>query len=238
MKKSIFILLISLCAYQAHSQVLISLLLGDKLNSEKVEFGLEGGANFSHISGLQSTKYISNYNLGFYFDIEIKKAWRLYTGVLVKSTFGTDKLSVSDLAKLQGVTYNGSGTYSQKINYFVVPVMAKYQFKNRMYVEAGPQASLMSKAWIEFNSDSSNLSAKIKEKNTDNIHRVDFGVVGGFGYKFQKTQGVTIGIKYYYGFLDVYKDISGSNNSSIFLKVNVPIGAGKKKKAVEEKAAN
>ena len=40
--------------------------------------------------------------------------------------------------------------------------------------------------------------------------------------------GMTIGIKYYYGFTNVYKGVSGSNNSSLFLKVNVPIGANKK----------
>ena len=233
MKKSILFFLISLTTYQVHSQVLISLLFGDKLNSDKVEFGLEGGANFSHISSLQSTKYNPNFNLGFYFDIEIKKSWLLYTGVLVKSTLGTNHLSVSDLTQLGATTYSASGTYSQKINYFLVPVLAKYQFKNRMYLEAGPQAGLMSKAWIEYNSDSSNTTAKIKEKNTDNIHRLDFGFVGGLGYKFQKTQGVTIGVKYYYGLVDVYKDIAGSNNSSFFIKLNIPIGAGKKKKESE-----
>ncbi|WP_018344769.1 porin family protein [Cytophaga aurantiaca] len=230
MKKSIFILLISLFAYQAHSQVLISLLLGDKLNSDKIEFGLEGGANFSHISSLQSTKYVPTFNLGFYFDIQIKKSWRLYTGVLVKSNLGTKELSASDLIQLHASTYNASGTYSQKIDYFLVPVLAKYQFKNRIYLEAGPQAGLMTKGWVEFKSDSGNTTAKIKEKNTDNIHRIDFGFVGGFGYKFQKTQGVTIGVKYYYGLTDVYKDIAGSNNSSFFIKLNIPIGAGKKNK--------
>ena len=154
MKKSIFILLIFVFTYHAQAQVLISLLLGDKLNSDKVEFGLEGGSNFSHISSLQSTKYLPSFNLGFYFDVEIKKPWRLYTGVLVKSTLGTNHLSGSDLVQLNANTYNVSGKYSQRINYFVVPVLAKYQFKNRMYLEAGPQASLMSKAWLEFNADS------------------------------------------------------------------------------------
>ena len=35
----------------AHSQVLISLLLGDKLNSDKIEFGLDGGLNWLKIFG-------------------------------------------------------------------------------------------------------------------------------------------------------------------------------------------
>ena len=45
---------------------------------------------------------------------------------------------------------------------------------------------------------------------------------------------MTIGVKYYYGFLDVYKDRSGTNNESIFVKFNVPIGAGKAKEAAAE----
>ena len=36
--------------------------------------------------------------------------------------------------------------------------------------------------------------------------------------------------RYYYGFLDVYKDRSGTKNSSLFLKVNVPIGLSQEKK--------
>lgn len=231
MKKGIFILLLSLFAYQAHSQVLISLLFGDKLNSDKVEFGLEGGTNLSHITALQSTKLLPTFNLGMYFDIQIKKSWRLYTGVLVKSSLGTHHLSLSDLSQLHAATYAASGSYSQKINYFLVPLLAKYQFKNRIYLEAGPQAGLMSKAWVEFKSDSGNTEAKIKEKNTDQVQRLDFGFVGGIGYKIQKDKGMTIGIKYYYGIVDVYKDVEGNNNnSSLFFKLNIPIGAGKKNK--------
>lgn len=237
MKKSIVVLLISFFAYQAHSQVLISLLLGDKLNSGKVEFGLEGGGNWSHISALQSTKYLPTFNLGFYFDIEIKNSWRLYTGVLVKSNLGSKNLSALDLARLHASTYNVSGTYSQKIDYFLVPLLAKYQFKNRIYLEAGTQAGLMSKAWVEFKSDSGDTSAKIKEKNTNAVCRFDFGMLAGMGYKFQKTNGVTIGVKYYYGLVDVYKDVTGfNNNSSLFLKVNIPVGAGKKEKAADEQS--
>ncbi|MGN6645054.1 MAG: porin family protein [Cytophaga sp.] len=229
MKKSIFVLFVFLFAYHAHSQVLISLLFGDKLNSDKVEFGLEGGTNFSKITSMQSSKMLPTFNLGLYFDIEIKKSWRLYTGVLVKSNLGTKDLSAADLSQLHASTYNASGIYSQKIDYFLVPLLAKYQFKNRIYLEAGPQAGLMTKAWVEFKSDSGGTSAKIKEKNTDQFTRIDFGLVGGLGYKLQKTHGMTLGIKYYYGLVDVYKDVPGNqNNSSVFIKLNIPIGAGKK----------
>ena len=39
------------------SQVLISLLLGEKLNTGAIEFGLEGGINWTQISGLETKLY-------------------------------------------------------------------------------------------------------------------------------------------------------------------------------------
>ena len=73
MKKYMLIFGLMLSGYFAHSQVLISLLFGDKLNSDGLEFGLEGGMNFSNISNLEGDKALSSFNLGFYFDIRLKK---------------------------------------------------------------------------------------------------------------------------------------------------------------------
>ena len=56
----------------SRSQVLISLLLGDVLNSGGVEFGLTGGANMSWIDGQQDAKHLTTFNIGFYFDIRMK----------------------------------------------------------------------------------------------------------------------------------------------------------------------
>ena len=99
MKKLIVIcLVLFLCVAEAHSQVLISLLFGDKLNSEGVEFGLDGCLNYSKLSGLEEAKYLRSFNLGFYFDFQLKKsAYSLRTGVMVKSSRGTKSLSTNDL---------------------------------------------------------------------------------------------------------------------------------------------
>ena len=74
MKKHITLLIfIFFIGFQGHSQVLISLIFGDKLNSEHIEFGLEGGANFSNLQGV-SSDFKSNFNLGFYFDFDIQRS--------------------------------------------------------------------------------------------------------------------------------------------------------------------
>ena len=229
-KKFIALLVVVLMGFTSHSQVLLSILFGDKLNSDGLEFGLEGGFNWSDISGLDADKRLSTFNLGFYFDFRLKNQWNIYTGVLVKAKLGDDKLSPADLEFLEIIpNAEENGNYSQVLNYFIVPALLKYNFKNRMYVEAGPQFGLMYKSWVEFESDLDAKSIKTKDYNKDKINRLDTGITFGTGYKLMPDTGMTIGIKYYYGFTNVYKGVSGSNNSSLFLKVNVPIGANKKK---------
>jgi hypothetical protein len=212
------------------------LLLGDKLNSDGLEFGLEGGVNWTNISGMETNTFARKWNLGFYFDIRIKNQWSFYSGVLVKSNMGIDKLTDNDLIALGATKYINLdnetlvGNYSQKMNCFLVPALIKYKFKNNLYAELGPQFGLAYKSWVEFESDIEGRDAIIKENNKEKINKVDAGGVVGVGYKFHKGPGWTLGAKYYYGFVDVYKDISGTKNSSIFLKLNIPIGAGEKNK--------
>ena len=224
--KTILVLAMLLSASSSHSQVLLSILFGDKLNSDGLEFGLEGGFNWSDIDNLEADQRLSSFNLGFYFDIRLKNQWNIYTGVLVKANLGTDNLSRNDLDFLGITPQTEEGNYSQKLNYFIVPALLKYNFKNRMYLEAGPQFGFMYNAWVEFTAENDSKETRIKNFNKDNINRIDAGFTVGTGYKLRNTEGITLGLKYYYGLTNVYKGVSGSNNS-IFLKANIPIGAGK-----------
>jgi len=153
---------------------------------------------------------------------------------MVKSKHGADNLSMADLDFL-GIELNEEpGTYSQKINSFVLPAMIRYNMKNRIYLEAGPQFSYMYDSFVEFNSDIDGRDIMIKDYNDDAINKLDAGFALGTGYKLKKTNGMSLGIRYYHGFVNVYEGVSGSNNSSIFLRFNVPIGAAKKKDCCKE----
>lgn len=236
MKKQFIIILFLLIGYSLQSQVLIALLLGDKLNTGKIEFGLDGGVNWATVTNMDSNNWIRKGNIGFYFDFKMKKEpWYIHTGVLVKSTLGLKDLTNDDLQFLGATTYDAEGDYSQMMSYFIVPAFARYKFKNNIYAEIGPQFGLMHKAWIEFNSDIDGNTAKVKEDNKDMINRIDMGIGAGVGYRLLKGLGWTIGVEYYYGLLNVYKDKSGTKNSSLFLKLNVPIGASaEKREAIKE----
>ena len=225
MKRTIFIILLALLSVsRVQGQVLISLLLGDRLNTGKVEFGLEGGYNWSTISGMEANKALSTFNLGFYFFIRLKHPWYLYTGVLVRAQLGVDRLTANDLAFLGAEVYSAEGSYSQHMKTFLVPILLHYRYK-RVFVEAGPQFGLTHGTWVEFNSDAEGKDARIREYNQDLIHRIDAGGMLGVGYKIPKKNGMSFAVKYYLGLTNVYKHRTGTHNRAWFLTMTVPIGA-------------
>jgi hypothetical protein len=208
MKKYLLIVGFLLIGFIANSQVLISILLGDKLNSGKVEFGLDGGLNWSNIHGLPGANNLIGFNLGFYFDIKLKNpAWMLNTGVIVKSPLGADDLPVYSLNDPDLDSAFSGGSVTRKLRYFNVPVMMKYKFKNNFYVKGGVQLGLRSKAFDEFTNkviDKEDLKYKLTIK--DQFHPLDAGLAFGFGYRLMGGNGMNIGLQYYLGLVDVVID--------------------------------
>jgi hypothetical protein len=232
MKKYLITAGLLLLGFVSNSQVIISLLLGDKLNTGKIEFGLEGGLNWSTIKNLDGAKGLLGFNLGFYFDFKLKNTlWMLNTGVIVKSPMGAEGLPLYSLndPKLDSAFVGGSVT--RKLRYFNVPVMMKYKFKNNLFVKGGVQLGLRSKCFDEFiNSviDDDDLKYKIKTK--DQFHPLDAGLAIGVGYRLMKGNGMNFGLQYYYGLIDITIDDATASqyNRNLYLTFGIPIGVGKK----------
>ena len=224
----------------AQSQILISLLLGDKLNTGKIEFGMEGGFNRSYLSGIENAKGLNNFHLGFYFDFKLKNNWFLNTGVRVKSNVGATNLAPYSLGDpyLDSVMVDGHVT--RKIGYFYVPVHIKYRIAKQFYAMAGFQIGLRNSARDLFiNSAFEKDDVELKYNIRDYVTRIDAGLSGGLGYKFKGT-GMNLGITYYYGLVDIMKDSdlqqynTTTYNSTFYIYVCIPVGAGYK----EEKQKN
>lgn len=234
-KKLPILILLIISSHIGQSQVLISLIFGDKLNSEKIEFGLDGGFNFSQMSGFESGKPLTSFNLGFYFDFLIKNNWYFNTGVLVKSELGLADLRENDIAFLDPtMVFSDSGTYSQVIRYFHIPATIKYRFKNNIFIKLGPQVALRTNAFLEFEGEQNNKKVVVKTDNRDLFNRFEFSLLGALGYKLKKGEGMNIGVKYYLGLSNVFKDNAyQSKNSSFYAYVGIPIGRGKAMKKQE-----
>lgn len=220
--------------------MLISLLLGDKLNSDALEFGLDGGMNFVNLSGSEGD-FNRKWNLGFYFDIKLKNPkLMVHTGVIVKSTMGATKLDVYLLDDPELDLVFASGYVERELGYFSVPVMLKYVFPFKGYLEGGCMVGLRNKAkdvfiTSSFDDDDTRFTNDIRE----NTNLFDLGLIGGLGYKFKAATSMYLGARYYHGLSNVAKDnsVSKLNNQSVYLVVGIPIGAGKAAKKEAEKEA-
>src|SRR6476619_7674549 len=119
MIKKLLLVSLMLAGYRGQSQVIISLIFGDKLNSDKIEFGLDGGLNWTTLHGLPNANSMLGFNLGFYFDFKLKDPnWMVNTGVIVKSPMGAEGLPVYSLDDAGLDSAFSGGTVKRKIRYF------------------------------------------------------------------------------------------------------------------------
>ena len=231
MKTILVVALLFFFTLQASGQILISLLLGDKLNAENIEFGIDGGLNFGKIDGISPGKPKALFNLGFYFDISLSEHFLLHTGLLPKSSMGMDGIKPYGLDDTELNNLFTGGTISRKINYLSLPVTLKYRFFDLIHIEAGAMLGIRTSAYDLF-------SIEILEKGDltysldirDRYRRLDAGILAGAGFRLnKKPKSTQIGIRYYHGVIDPLKENSESAqyNSSWYLYVSVPIGAGK-----------
>ncbi|KAF2518075.1 porin family protein [Flavobacterium foetidum] len=243
MKKGLCIILALFFINQAKSQVLISLIFGDKLNSPFLEFGLEGGVNFSDIQNMDTSGSNAGFNLGFYFDFRSKQnpAWMINTGVIVKSPMGARHIPMYSLENPDLDNTFAGGTVNREIRYFNVPILIKHHFKSNIYVKAGPQLGLLAKAFDEFRIEVDKEDVVYKKDIKDQIRVIDAGVAFGAGYHLKVGYGLNITIQYYYGLVPVMKG-DGPNvyNRSLYLTAGIPIGKGKaaQKRAAKEAEIN
>jgi len=232
MKKLYRIVLLSLILATpatANAQVLISLLFGDALNTEKIEFGLIGGFNQSYIRTISDAEALNNFNIGFSFHILMKKNSYLSTGVLVKSNVGATGMPTYPIGDQNFDEVYDEGALTKKIPVFYVPILFHQRFNQRWYIELGPQLGLIHQPTDIFDVEDFGGDLTYTTNTRGQYQYFDFGFYGGVGYKLaKKTKSTSLGIGYYLGLVDVSKDAYPEiKNSSLYVFCKIPIGVGK-----------
>src|SRR5690349_4699144 len=171
---------VCLCASQANSQVIIALLFGDKLNSDKLEFGLAGGLSLGNISNFYDTKTRGSFNLGLYFNIKLDDRWYIRAEAVPKFPTGASELNPYSLHDANLDTLLHDAGVTRKIKNIALPILIRYRIRNLLFAEAGPQLALRTKAKDVFESGDLTYENKIE----DNITRFDFGFAIGVSQKF------------------------------------------------------
>lgn len=228
MQKFIPFIFFILFSTTTNAQVLISIVFGEALNTDKIEFGLSGGMSRSYINDISTSEGLNSFDLGFYFHVLLKNSSYLSTGVHVKSNVGAKGMPVYSLGDATFDTLYRDGTLTKKIPCFYVPILFHQRFNNRWYAEAGPQLGLIYKPVDIFETTKLDGDLTYTKNVLDEYKRIDAGFMVGAGYKFQKTiKSMSAGASYYYGFVDVSKNPDYTiKNSAFYFFVRIPIGAG------------
>ncbi len=228
MKKALLVIFLLLCSRPADGQVLIALLFGDKLNTGKIEFGLDGGLNLASMDGVEGAENLNAFNLGLYFDIKLgNPSWMIHTGVVVISPMGAEGLPVYPLNDPELDAEFAGGSVARKLSYISVPAMIKYRSAKRIHVEGGLQLGLLYGAEDVFTNGGEDLTYSRNIK--DQYGSFDAGVIVGAGYRLLGSHGMTLSVRYYFGFIDVVTDDAtpAQYNRSVYFTAAIPIGAGK-----------
>lgn len=222
----------------SRSQILISILLGKHLNSGAIEFGMTGGFNRTYMYQIKDAEGLNHFNLGFYFDLKLKKEtnWFLYTGVLVKSEMGASNIEVYPTGDEDIDEAMTEGSINRVIRYFNVPITVKHRFKNNLFVLGGAQLGLRHKASDEFVNNINDNDLVYNFDSRDYYRRIDAGFTAGAGYKFRYGAMMNIGLRYYHGLVDVFKEGHGyASNSALYVFAEIPIGAKRNVRPPHEK---
>jgi len=232
-KLLLFLAFILLISTQGKSQVLIALVFGDKLNSDKMKFGLNVGMNVSDFTNAENSSYAAGLQFGIFIDYKLKDRliFRPELNAVTNIVAKVDPY-VTGNPELDTVLSNVK--VQRKIKYGSLALFLKYNLKKDWYLETGPRGSLRFRAEdiftaTVFDDDDLVYTNNIRSETT----LLDVGWAVGIGKKLFRGRGVYTSIRYYYGFVDVLKDQPGSQHVSSFqINASIPI-VGKKK--VDEK---
>lgn len=227
-KKTILLSLFVILCANAKSQLLISILLGNKLKQEKMELGIDGGLSLSTITNQSDAKFKGSFNLGLYIDFKLKNSpFTLFTGYIPKLTLGATRIDVFPSGSTTIDTVFKEGYIKRNLNYFGLPFGAKYNFKNNLFIGVGVQIAFLFKAKDYYLTKiKENEDLEFHQKVTSKFNSFDWGASFRFGYEFKKSNNFKIYLNYYQGFVNIYRSASPLKrwNSVINLNFQIPIG--------------
>lgn len=175
MKKiSIFLLLAFAVASSLNAQT--------KTTSKKPNWGLKTGINFSNLRVENGTDadWKTGLVFGAFFKIRAGQNFQIQPEFLYSS--------------MGGEITSGSNTGKLRLNYFSIPVMARYQWKPKLALLAGPQIDML----IQAKRKTINNSLL---KETNNYKESSFNITAGFEYWPSHCLGLST--RYIYGLSNV-----------------------------------
>jgi hypothetical protein len=216
---------------QISGQVIIALLFGDKLNNEKISFGLNAGANYGTINNFQYADSRVGINFGLYFNLRLSEKFDFAPELIMINDNGARDISKYSLGDPSLDKTLENTTINRRLRYASLPLIFNYNLFKQLRFGLGPQVSFLTDARDNFWERSDEQEISYKRNIISATNRWDIGLIGGFTYRLMSGKGLFLRAYYYFGFLPVYKSTSVSDfrNQYFQFSVGIPVGATNKK---------
>jgi hypothetical protein len=223
----------------AQSQVLISLLLGDKVSSEKFHLGVEGGLNLSDLNGLGDTKLRTGLSIGVIGEWRFARNWYLQPALLPFYWAGAKNLPESLFPPPPEVEDIVSGNeILLRTKYFAIPVLLKYGVAdNRLLFGVGPQVGFLLSAEDTYKGTSVNGNQVTIDEDVEGmLASTDAGVLFNVEWKVRLGFSPSVVARYYLGLVDTIENNPGDAvyNRVLSILLTIPIGGDSSKEEGEE----
>ncbi len=226
LRRSLLLFLFLFAVKLATSQVLIALLFGDKLNSEKVQFGLSTGLNVTSINYFEGDPRVGA-NFGLYFNFRIHpKIWFSPSVMMLYPAGGSNLAPYPTGDSTLDVSLTDARV-KRDLRYLSIPLMFRGYYYKGFYAELGPQVMYLSSATDKFQHDTEAGELRFDRNVEDQFNRLDAGLCLGMGYKVMRRDGMTFGARFYYGFVGLHQDPAAANyrNTIFTFHLGIPVGA-------------
>lgn len=223
MKKIFSSLTLIFITHLLPAQVLIALVFGDKLHSDKMGFGLTVSPSFCTLSETHSSERVG-LGLGLYFDFKITDNLFLHPELLPKPSFGAGEIAPypTGIDSLDAVFKDGE--VERKLRGFSFPMLIRYRIYKQWFADVGPQVNMFLNIKDIFTNEVNEGEVTYTKIYKDGFTRFDLGIVAGLMYKLKTDKGMGIGVRYYQGLTDVLKMTGSQKNGVLQINVSIPVG--------------
>src|SRR6476646_353478 len=142
MRKLIFFFLMIFLSSVSQGQVLISILFGDKLNTDAIIFGLHVDYSWNKMTSIEPQDPLGRLNLSLFFNVKINDQWRAEIEALAKNTRGGKGIAPYPLTDPDLNAQFADGSVERRINYVGLMSAIQYNIQQSWYIEAGPQLTI------------------------------------------------------------------------------------------------
>ena len=175
------------------------------VNAQEVKFGAKAGVNFASVTGdLENVDGKVAFHIGGVAEIMISDKFSVQPELMYSAQGYKGEESGSE--EIAGETYSYKEEVTGKLDYIILPIMAKYYVAEGFSIEAGPQVGFLLNAEEDYDYTETFMGETSSESGTedmkDYMSSIDFGVNFGLGYKMES--GLNFGARYNLGLSNVY----------------------------------